>query len=159
MYPVTLGSDNGALVLGQGSYKTSGWYAFIDNTHGDVQFNTESSGADNRIIASAVVELNKWQHFVFVKTASNAGAIYKNGAVVIATTGLATSGSDTTDPFGISGYASNHQNGRSDEVRISNNARSANWIWAEYMNMASNTVFNSYGAVSVKLAGTSCYFR
>jgi len=40
-------------------------------------------------------------------------------------------------------------NGIMDEVRISSVARSTNWIWACYMNMASNSTFNTYGAVSV----------
>jgi hypothetical protein len=39
-------------------------------------------------------------------------------------------------------------NGQMDEARVSNIARSANWIWAEFMNMASNGVFNTYGAAS-----------
>jgi len=32
-----------------------------------------------------------------------------------------------------------------DEMRISAVARSANWVWAEYQTMASNTTFTSYG--------------
>jgi archaellum component FlaG (FlaF/FlaG flagellin family) len=36
-----------------------------------------------------------------------------------------------------------------DEVRISNLPRSSNWVWAEYMNMGSNEVFNTYGAVAL----------
>jgi alpha-galactosidase len=45
--------------------------------------------------------------------------------------------------------------GNLDEVRISNVARSANWIWAEYMTMASNAVFNTYGAVTLYTAPVS----
>ena len=37
--------------------------------------------------------------------------------------------------------------GSLDEVRISSGARSADWVWAEWMNMASNAVFNAYGRV------------
>jgi hypothetical protein len=33
-----------------------------------------------------------------------------------------------------------------DEVRVESVGRSANWLWACYMNMASNSLFNSYGA-------------
>jgi PKD repeat protein len=36
-----------------------------------------------------------------------------------------------------------------DEVRISSVARSANWLWAEYQNVVSNAVFNSYGPVTL----------
>jgi hypothetical protein len=46
------------------------------------------------------------------------------------------------------GTPSAFYDGMLDEVRISSVARSTNWVWAEYRNIASNTVFNSYGAVS-----------
>lgn len=36
-------------------------------------------------------------------------------------------------------------NGRMDEVRIANTALSSNYIWACWMNMASNDAFNAYG--------------
>jgi alpha-galactosidase len=39
-------------------------------------------------------------------------------------------------------------NGGLDEVRLSPLARSSNWVWAEYNNMASNQTFNTYGAVT-----------
>ena len=35
-----------------------------------------------------------------------------------------------------------------DEVRISNVARSASWLWAEYLTVASNGAFSSYGAIT-----------
>ncbi|MDD5522886.1 MAG: DUF2341 domain-containing protein [Kiritimatiellae bacterium] len=41
----------------------------------------------------------------------------------------------------------NYYNGRIDEVEISDVERSANWIWASYMNQASNSVFSSEGFV------------
>ena len=37
--------------------------------------------------------------------------------------------------------------GSLDEARISYACRPIDWIWAEYMNMASNAVFNTYGTV------------
>ena len=36
-------------------------------------------------------------------------------------------------------------NGTLDEVRIATAQRSADWVWAEWMNVASNAVFNRYG--------------
>jgi alpha-galactosidase len=38
--------------------------------------------------------------------------------------------------------------GTLDEVRVSNVARDASWLWAEYMTVASNGVFSSYGTVT-----------
>ena len=45
--------------------------------------------------------------------------------------------------------------GALDEVRIRTVDNSTNWIWAEYMNMASNTVFNLYGPVTTPSTGTA----
>lgn len=47
----------------------------------------------------------------------------------------------------ISDSASSHY-GVLDEVRVSSVARSSNWIWATWMNEASNTVFTGLGTVS-----------
>ena len=46
--------------------------------------------------------------------------------------------------WGFSGWLRQFQ-GLIDEVRVSEVARSSNWIWACYMNTASNALFNSYG--------------
>jgi hypothetical protein len=50
--------------------------------------------------------------------------------------------------FGRDGNGSDKFNGQMDEVRISAVARSTNWVYAEYLNMASNKVFNNYGAMT-----------
>ena len=39
-------------------------------------------------------------------------------------------------------------NGLLDEIRISSTARSADWIWAEWWNMASNSAFITFGNVA-----------
>ena len=44
------------------------------------------------------------------------------------------------------------------ETRVSSVARDANWVWAEYMNMASNTVFNLYGPVKTASTAASWGF-
>jgi hypothetical protein len=44
--------------------------------------------------------------------------------------------------------ASWYENGKLDEVRVSSTPRSADWIWAEWLNMASNAAFVTCGAVS-----------
>jgi hypothetical protein len=45
-------------------------------------------------------------------------------------------------------WAGNYISGSMDEVRVESIPRSANWLWACYMTAASNSVFNSYGAIS-----------
>jgi hypothetical protein len=41
--------------------------------------------------------------------------------------------------------------GRLDEARIESVARSANWIWASWMTVASNAIFGNYSAVTRQL--------
>ena len=48
--------------------------------------------------------------------------------------------------FGRRPPGSMYYSGVMDEVRIESVARATNWIWACYMNMASNSLFNNYGA-------------
>ena len=46
------------------------------------------------------------------------------------------------------------------EMRMSTNIMSTNWVYAEYLNMASNTVFNLYGTVTtVDRNGTQFFFH
>ena len=62
---------------------------------------------------------------------------------------------------GLSSPSSEAFDGQMDEVRLSKKARSANWIWATYLTMASNTVFNNYGAMEKQPSprGTVIMFR
>ena len=162
VYPLTWGANNGAILIGQGYWQAQGWYVFVDNTSGDLRFCSQVPGVEYDLIAYAVVEKNKWQHFVFVRTGWYNAAIYKNGAVIASSGYFPRSASDTSDLFSLGagpGSTANFHNGRLDEVRISNIARSATWIWAEYMNMASNAVFCNYGAVSVEFVGTAAFFH
>jgi hypothetical protein len=88
---------------------------------------------------------NQWQQLTAVGTGGNT-LIYVNG--VYGGT-CATEGSGSTRSIGFD--SSLWQGGRQwatslDEFRIESAARSANWVWASYMTMASNSVFSSYGA-------------
>jgi hypothetical protein len=85
-----------------------------------------------------------WHYVVhtYVKSSSNL-KIYIDGAKDVDTT-YATDSGDLSY-FNIGKGPDNEWDGAMDEVRIATDASSDNWIWAEYMNMASNTVFNNYG--------------
>jgi hypothetical protein len=48
--------------------------------------------------------------------------------------------------FGRNGTSGYYFNGQQDEVRVSAVERSPSWVWAEYMNMVSNTTFGQYGS-------------
>jgi hypothetical protein len=45
------------------------------------------------------------------------------------------------------GHSAQYLNGTIDEARISSTYRSSNWIWACWLNVASNSVFTSYGSL------------
>jgi hypothetical protein len=89
------------------------------------------------VTTNANLAINTWYHLEMVWSGSNV-ALYKNGvlfqnmAVTTATTGtsspvvFAKHGSTSTEYF----------NGKIDEGRVSNSARSANWIATEYSNQS-----------------------
>ncbi len=51
------------------------------------------------------------------------------------------------------------QAGSMDEFRVAKVARSGNWLWAEYMNVASNGVFNTYEMATRWSSGIGVSFR
>jgi len=87
-----------------------------------------------------------WNH-VTVTYVNRQPRIYRNGALVC--TGLTSPRTPVFAPYRFGGQINGYGyfNGVMDEVRISSVPRSANWIWAEYMNAASNDVFATVGPV------------
>ena len=93
------------------------------------------------------------------------GRIYVNGVMQAGSfsNALAIASSSQNVRLGsIPGIAGSYYwNGFIDEARISSVARSSNWVWACYLTMASNTVFNNYGAMAKQPTpkGTVIMFR
>lgn len=83
----------------------------------------------------------------------NGKYLYINGILVASNTISGTLSTTTGLPFWFGAQdrpSFNYwYNGTLDEMRISSVARTPNWIWAEYMSMASNAVFNAYSPVTV----------
>lgn len=90
-----------------------------------------------------------WYHLVMVRTgnsATNGYKFYLNGvAKTPANTGNLSSGNTITLGYRPDNAAQAF-NGVEDEVRISNNVRSADWIATEYNNQSSPSTFYSIGA-------------
>jgi hypothetical protein len=84
-----------------------------------------------------------WHHFAAVHDGA-AARLYVDGVAVAvdATPGLADV---QTGPvlFGNEDGTARYYKGSLDELRISNGARSSNWVWAVYQNGASNLSFSS----------------
>jgi len=89
-----------------------------------------------------------WTYFTFTDNA-NACSLLRDGVVLASMTQIAPT--LTWGGFRI-GNTALSVNGIVDEMRISSVARSTNWVWAEYQNMANNTSFNGYGAVEKQAA-------
>ena len=116
-----------------------------------------------------VISTNQWHYASLVRSGTTLslyvdGAFKSSGNVGAASVGFnqdstTSIGSDPWD--GVSGYFK----GWLEEHRASSTGRSANWVWACYQNMASNTAFNAYGIVGTTsfkdppVSGTTMLFK
>ena len=106
--------------------------------------------------AANSISVGNWFYAGYVMAGTGSGnfRLFLNGTN--AATGTGASPSDNSDMNIAREYNGRYLNARTDEVRISNVARSTNWLWATYQNIAANTVFNSASAVtSVGVLGTN----
>ena len=89
-----------------------------------------------------------WTHMVLMKSGPNY-TYYMNG-LPTASRSYTASRTKSAKQLRFGANAQNALNlyaGVLDEIRISHQARSSAWVWANWMNMASNDVFTSYGAI------------
>ena len=103
------------------------------------------------VVNSAVNSLSvgNWFYSGYVMAGSGAGnfRLFLNGHVVDTDTG--TAANDLSDVnLARENGDQRYINARLDEVRISNVARSTNWLWATYQTIASNDVFTTYAALA-----------
>ena len=116
--------------------------------NGSRQLNFESPSSC-MVGAGDATPLNTWTHFACtydIPTASQRVMI--NGRVVQ----TSSSSSAMNGHVGSAVYLGKRADGYNmdgliDEMQMSSVARSTNWIWATWLNMASNTAFTSYGQV------------
>ena len=162
-YLTTLGgtadSDDGA-VLGRGTNSAASvvlWYnvngSGTDGLHAYSFHAGSASIQSNRVNGSSgKAAAGRWQHVAGVMNGATR-KLYING-LLDTTTNAAPA---TTVPAGtdarLGGWSSSTNYdfaGRLDEVRVSTNERSPAWLWSEWMTVASNAVFASYGTVSAQ---------
>ena len=98
--------------------------------------------------------INQWSHVTGVIDGNNK-YLYVNGLLKASSTFAGTL-STSSLPLWFGGQdrpSYNYWfNGTLDEARIAPVARSANWVWAEWMSSASNALFASYGPVLANAA-------
>ena len=156
-YPRNTHANYSKGILAKNSSTTNNGY-LLANYNGQWQFFVSGT----LLSSSSGFALNQWQHVA---------GVYGNGQMRLYVNGVGRAGPanavvlNNSDPLFI-GYwfrdGSNLRffNGLLDEIRISNVARSEDWLWATWMNQASNSVFALYGsAVSVSRPGTVIMVR
>ena len=125
-----------------------GAYVIDVTTGGKLGFEINGTGTD--IASSASVPNSSWTYIVGTSDSSGHLKTYVNG--VADTTGSQTfyNLNSLTRPFTLAGHPTAtgfNFNGTLDEARISNIARSADWIAAEYNNQSSPSTFYSLGVI------------
>jgi len=90
-----------------------------------------------------------WYYISLIRDATNARLFYDGVLEASGPRGTAaTSGYSVKIGAGVWSATGQYFNGTLDEVRVSTVDRSADWIWAEWMNMSGNTTFQDYGVAS-----------
>jgi hypothetical protein len=96
---------------------------------------------------NSTLSTGQWYYLTMAYDAANGLKGYVNGVAdgSAAANGAILTGADLIWIGAHPSITGRYINGIIDEPRISIVARDANWIWAEWMNMASNSVFTTYG--------------
>ena len=124
-------------------------------------FNSKPFGKinNNNHFGVATLSTYTWYHVAMTfNDAADSFKLYLNGVQ-----DLSEGDADSTisEQMVIGAYKINdltlNFNGGIDEARIENTTRSSNWVWATYQNIASNTVFQSYGSVILSPLQYSLY--
>ena len=137
-------------------------FALVVNENQKINFGLSKGNDytfDLSLSSSSTIDNNSFYHVVAVYKSANYGKLYINGIeeasgtidFTISTNSRSWFVGESSYPYG-DGANKNQFTGKEDEVRISNIARSADWIKAEYNNQNNPSVF-----VIVKLP-IICYF-
>jgi hypothetical protein len=89
-----------------------------------------------------------WHHFSAVHDGSVARLYVDGVQVATDTTPGTASVQNAPVMFGEEYGTGRRMRGLLDEMRLSNVARSSNWVWATYQTIASNSLFTSYGTAT-----------
>jgi len=142
---------SGRSLMAKEYQSNAGYAAEIDDGAGKIRWYTWGlDGFDIR--SNDSFPKNGWHHLALVYDKENGRKnIYFDG-ILNTTTNASGNITTNTDPFymgfsKLTGDVSYYYNGMLDEMRLSNVARSSNWLWACFMNQISNSSFNCYGRV------------
>jgi len=148
--------DNSATHVGRIYAKSDGnpYYLKFNSDNNLVgYFNGSQSPATGEIPGS----YGSWQHvaWAYDSAVGKTNVFYKSGLPVLGTTASATLTPDAQAlVIGNRLDALRTFHGSMDEFRVSKVTRAPNWIWAEFMNAASNRTFNLYSTATPPLGVT-----
>ncbi|MHA2335335.1 MAG: DUF2341 domain-containing protein, partial [Candidatus Hodarchaeales archaeon] len=144
------GTNNGPLV-GKGAYGSGGLRYYIALDNGYIKGEIDDNAIKNDLFSLNTVGDSIWHYAVLVRD-GNYLRFYLDGTGTTTDPDedISSTGSlDMAKPFYMntldSGGLSDWANAILDEVRVSNTARSANWITTEYNNQKNPTTFFSVG--------------
>ena len=108
--------------------------------NGELNFYVKNASGFQHVSVPGQIIVGPW--YYLAGTFSGSQLAYKNSVQV----GSASPGGTlVTAASAFMGSSTEPMDGYIDEVRLSSVARSANWLWASYMTIASNSVFNTIG--------------
>ncbi len=117
--------------------------------YGYIMFRYSPNGFSTEIVGYEYVELGRWYHVVGVFKPSEYASFYVNGTEVdLDTTGISPIQYDSSLPVRVARRSDNDLNffdGIVDELRISDIARSSDWIATEYNNQYDPDSFHYIG--------------
>lgn len=130
---------------------------FDGNAHVFAWFVNTSGNTFVQALSPSTYNDSRWHHVAGVYNGSSL-VTYVDGVSVATANSAGTPQVDAACQVNIGweyygGPGGKYFNGAMDEVRISSVGRSSNWIWACYQNMATNTVFQTYGAATSSTTG------
>jgi len=117
-----------------------------------------ASNSNDYINSNGSLSANGWTYVVGeVDTTAGTRAIFLNGNTDFSSTTSNETISTTTDPLWIGKRFDNGYSGAIDEVRISDAARSPDWIATEYNNQSNPATFETLGNVSGSVTNNYIY--
>ncbi len=136
VFPVSLSNIDGSAQNG---------YEIILSTGPKVYIQLVKSGSVLFAGSNSNVSANTWYHVVGTYDGTT-GKLYVNGVQQTATISAANALGVSSQATSIGRRITNYWDGTIDETRISNIARSANWITTEYNNQSATSTFYTVGA-------------
>ena len=148
-----LNGSSASGIMDKGSYPNDGWDIADNGQYSSVVMFRPLPNVNAAVnIPRSTVNTGTWHYLVGTVDSANNIKFYLDGSLY-GSTSTATVTADTSDPLTIGSFAGNAGGGLLTEARVSNSARPADWIAAEYNNQNSPSTF--YGIGSAQIGSTT----